>query len=327
MTRVLSRLAGHRLGRADLHAVVDPRPGHRPRRLGSRAAKDRACRRVRRARRAAAACGRPRLPAAAIGIAYAVTDEVHQAFVPDGRAPCWTCSSTPSACCSASTSSGERRAESSCDHRAIVVDLDAVLGDTEPLWRPGWRTRSAAIVSSSMTIPTRPPWTPPSATGAHCSKRFAEDHARVYLRPDATANAELRRLTAAGIRVGAFTPRPEPLARVAAAHLGVARRLERSRRGRAPSTGCSMHSAATPSSSARPWPQSSSARGGRCRLRARRGRARLAPSPNDERRLLTSKGSRRTLAALPSTTRKLHTLPSSSRRRSTGRPPPARLPR
>ena len=27
--------------------------------------------------------------------------------------------------------------------------------------------------------------------------------------------------------VGAFTPRPEPLARVAAAHLGVARRLER----------------------------------------------------------------------------------------------------
>ena len=87
--------------------------------------------------------------------------------------------------------------------------------------------RSAATASSWTTEPTRRRSTQPSATGARCSKRFAEDHARVYLRPDATANAELRRLAAAGVSVGAFTPKPEPLARVAAAHLGVARRLER----------------------------------------------------------------------------------------------------
>ena len=39
-------------------------------------------------------------------------------------------------------------------------------------------------------------------------------------------NDALRRLAASGARVGAFTDAPEPLARVAAAHLGVARRLE-----------------------------------------------------------------------------------------------------
>jgi len=57
-------------------------------------------------------------------------------------------------------------------------------------------------------------------------ERFAEDHARVYLRPNPDANAELRRVAAAGTRVGAFTDAPEPLARVAAAHLGVGRRLD-----------------------------------------------------------------------------------------------------
>ena len=67
---------------------------------------------------------------------------------------------------------------------------------------------------------------PRSATGAPLLERFAEDHARVYLRPNPAANAELRRLAAAGARVGAFTSAPEPLARVAAAHLGVARRID-----------------------------------------------------------------------------------------------------
>ncbi|TMK90247.1 MAG: hypothetical protein E6G42_10035 [Actinobacteria bacterium] len=39
-------------------------------------------------------------------------------------------------------------------------------------------------------------------------------------------NAALRRLAADGVRLGAFTDAPESLARVAAAQLGVARRLE-----------------------------------------------------------------------------------------------------
>lgn len=56
-------------------------------------------------------------------------------------------------------------------------------------------------------------------------ERFAEEHAPVYLRPSAEASGALRRLDAAGVRVGAWTDAPEPLARVAAAHLGAARRL------------------------------------------------------------------------------------------------------
>ena len=48
----------------------------------------------------------------------------------------------------------------------------------------------------------------------------------MHLRPSAEVNAALRRLAANGVRLGAFTDAPEPLARIAAAQLGVARRLE-----------------------------------------------------------------------------------------------------
>jgi hypothetical protein len=48
----------------------------------------------------------------------------------------------------------------------------------------------------------------------------------VYLRPNAEASERLRSLAGAGYRLGAFTDAPPELARVAAAHLGVARRLE-----------------------------------------------------------------------------------------------------
>jgi phosphoglycolate phosphatase-like HAD superfamily hydrolase len=48
----------------------------------------------------------------------------------------------------------------------------------------------------------------------------------VYLRPDAEVSAALRSLAAAGHRLGVFTDAPEGLARVAAAQLGVDRRIE-----------------------------------------------------------------------------------------------------
>ena len=57
-------------------------------------------------------------------------------------------------------------------------------------------------------------------------ERFAEDHAPVYLRPSAPATAALRRLQAAGVRIGVFTDAPDVLARIAASHLGAARRIE-----------------------------------------------------------------------------------------------------
>ncbi len=57
-------------------------------------------------------------------------------------------------------------------------------------------------------------------------ERFAEDNAPVHLRPSAEVSAALRRLQAAGVRLGGFSDSPEPLVRVALAQLGAARRLE-----------------------------------------------------------------------------------------------------
>jgi phosphoglycolate phosphatase-like HAD superfamily hydrolase len=110
------------------------------------------------------------------------------------------------------------------------VDLDAVLGDTRPLWEawvkdvtrrarvevelPGDRAAAAEVLDGAV------------GNWRALLERFAEDRAPVHLRPNAEVNATLRRLAAAGVRLGAFTDAPEPLARVAAAQLGVARRLE-----------------------------------------------------------------------------------------------------
>jgi phosphoglycolate phosphatase-like HAD superfamily hydrolase len=48
----------------------------------------------------------------------------------------------------------------------------------------------------------------------------------VYLRPGAEPSAALRRLAAAGVRVGVFTDAPAELAELALAHLGASRRVE-----------------------------------------------------------------------------------------------------
>jgi phosphoglycolate phosphatase-like HAD superfamily hydrolase len=104
--------------------------------------------------------------------------------------------------------------------RALALDLDAVLGDTRPLWQ-AWRddaSRKLRVEPGALEAEV--------ANWPALLERFAEDHAAVYLRPDGEANAALRRLRAAGVRLGAFTEAPEPLARVAAAQLGVERQLE-----------------------------------------------------------------------------------------------------
>lgn len=108
----------------------------------------------------------------------------------------------------------------------VAVDLDAVVADTGPLWR-AWladaerrsRTELGEDADEDLLGARIGNW-------QALLERFAEDHAPVYLRPNAAANAELRRLRAAGVRVGAYTSAPEPLARVAAGHLGIARRVE-----------------------------------------------------------------------------------------------------
>jgi len=113
---------------------------------------------------------------------------------------------------------------------AVAIDLDGALGDTRPLWRdwvedvsrrarlevelPDDRAEAAAVLDGAL-----PNW-------RDLLERFAENHAPVYLRPDAAASGALRRLHGAGTRLGVFTDAPEPLARVALAQLGASRRVD-----------------------------------------------------------------------------------------------------
>jgi phosphoglycolate phosphatase-like HAD superfamily hydrolase len=103
---------------------------------------------------------------------------------------------------------------------AVALELDGVLGDTRPLWEAWLEDVSRrAHVDPARLDEELPNW-------RALLERFAEDHAPVYLRPDARATGALRRLQAAGVRLGAFTDAPEELARIALAHLGAARRIE-----------------------------------------------------------------------------------------------------
>lgn len=123
--------------------------------------------------------------------------------------------------------------------RAVAVDLDAVLGDTRPLWR-AWLEDAARRFRS---IAALDPAGLPTDRGVAATQldmwaeagigdwraalaRFAEERAPVYLRPDAEVTAMLRALAASGRPLGVFTDAPEPLARVALSHLGAARRIE-----------------------------------------------------------------------------------------------------
>jgi phosphoglycolate phosphatase-like HAD superfamily hydrolase len=121
----------------------------------------------------------------------------------------------------------------------VALDLDAVLGDTRPLWE-AWladaarRFRSIAELDPSELPADRAAaaaeldgWAQRGIGDWRASlTRFAEDHAPVYLRPHAPVSAALRRLEASGARLGAYTDAPEELARVALAHFGAARRIE-----------------------------------------------------------------------------------------------------
>lgn len=121
----------------------------------------------------------------------------------------------------------------------IALDLDAVLGDTRPLWE-AWLEDAARRYRSIAPLDPR---ALPRDRGAAAEEldrwaergvgdwrgaleRFAEDHAPLHLRPDAGVNAALRSLLGRGARLGVFTDAPETLGRVALAQLGAARRLE-----------------------------------------------------------------------------------------------------
>jgi phosphoglycolate phosphatase-like HAD superfamily hydrolase len=103
---------------------------------------------------------------------------------------------------------------------ALAIDLDAVLGDTGPLWEAWLEDVSRrAQVDPERLDEELPNW-------RSLLERFAEDRAPVYLRPNAQASAALRRLQAEGVRLGVYTGAPEELARIAVSQLGAARRIE-----------------------------------------------------------------------------------------------------
>ena len=111
----------------------------------------------------------------------------------------------------------------------LALDLDGVLADTRPLWRdwledaarrtrveldlPADRTEAAALLDERLGD-----WRP-------LLDRFAADRGPVYFRRHAATGATLRRLQAAGVRIGVFTDAPRELADIALAHVGVARRV------------------------------------------------------------------------------------------------------
>ena len=112
----------------------------------------------------------------------------------------------------------------------LAVDLDA-LGDTRPLW-DDWLADAARVLGVAPgALPADR-----SAAAAELDRagagnwrtllrRYAEDRAPVYLRPDARVAEALRALQAAGARVAVFTDAPDELAGLALSHLGVGRRI------------------------------------------------------------------------------------------------------
>lgn len=103
--------------------------------------------------------------------------------------------------------------------KAVAVDL-AALGDVEPLWHD-WLDDAARRfrVEVSALDEQLPNW-------RRLLERFAEERAPVYFRRDADVTGALRRLHAAGVRVGVFADAPEELTRVALSHLGAEGRVD-----------------------------------------------------------------------------------------------------
>jgi len=115
--------------------------------------------------------------------------------------------------------------------RTLALDLDAVLGDTRPLWDEWLEDAARRLRLDELELP-EDRGAAAAELDAHVGnwqvllERFAEDRAPVFFRPNADVSAALRRLQAQGVALGAFTDAPEPLARIALEHLGAARRLE-----------------------------------------------------------------------------------------------------
>jgi phosphoglycolate phosphatase-like HAD superfamily hydrolase len=113
---------------------------------------------------------------------------------------------------------------------ALALALDSVIADTRPLWRD-WLDDAARRTHVELDVPEDRieaavllderlgDWRP-------LLERFAADRGPVYVRPHGDTGTVLRRLHAAGARIGVFTDAPRELADIALAHAGAARRVE-----------------------------------------------------------------------------------------------------
>jgi len=122
----------------------------------------------------------------------------------------------------------------------VAVDLDGALGDTRPLWEAFLADAARRFASIAPLDPAALPANRGDAAKAldawaargvgdwrRALERFTEDHAAVHLRPDPRANAAVRALRRSGTQVVVFTDAPDVLARLALAHLGLARAVDR----------------------------------------------------------------------------------------------------
>jgi phosphoglycolate phosphatase-like HAD superfamily hydrolase len=113
---------------------------------------------------------------------------------------------------------------------ALALDLDGVLADTRPLW-DAWLEDASRRARVELDVPENREeaadvldevlgdWHPLLA-------RFAADRAPLWIRPRPDTNAVLRRLSAAGARIGVFSDAPVELAEIALAHAGAVRQVE-----------------------------------------------------------------------------------------------------
>ena len=113
---------------------------------------------------------------------------------------------------------------------SLALDLDGVLADTRPLW-DAWLEDASRRTRVELDVPedreaaavalddALGDWRPLLA-------RFAADRAPLFVRPRADTNTALRRLRAAGSRIGVFSDAPRELAEIALAHAGARRQVD-----------------------------------------------------------------------------------------------------
>jgi len=113
---------------------------------------------------------------------------------------------------------------------SLAIDLYGALGDTRSLWND-WLASAARVLP--LDVDSLPSDRGQAAVALDSEggnwrvllERFVEDRAPVYLRRHPEASTALRRLEAAGARLGVYTDAPAELARVALDQLGATRRV------------------------------------------------------------------------------------------------------